>query len=386
MGFNFQSSSTQQTLNDFNKVVNDAVFNVVTEGSTHCSGGNTINVQTGTFISAIRPDGTLEFQQCTPPNLFKTGSINIQQFVNNNCNLTVQATNNLQQNVQTQLTQDIKQWISTHLSNNQGWLTIASSIAIANNTTIDNVANDISNSLSANITTKCNAYLRASNDAVLTFCGEVTGGINIGQNILQTNLTNCLITNTVTAFQSNSIAQKIAQQTDTKLANTQEGLSTIAKYLIIAAIILGALIVIGIVLYLIFGNKSNLPAALQRYPSGGNQINPVEREEIEECLGPARRRLEERGIPPTKEALKPDVERCLIEKRAERREGVARVERQRVERFENRNEGRTEEFKGEGSRERFSEPRVAEETGRERFENRARYGTPNESVETLGDI
>ena len=366
MGFNFQSSDTQQTLNDFNKVVNDAVFNVVTEGSTNCSAVNELTIQTGFFPTSVSPDGTITYAQCVPPNIFN--GININQSAVSRCNLTVQATNTLEQNVQTRLTQDIKQWISTSLTNNQGWLAIAASIAIANNTTLDNISNDIANSLSANITTKCNAYIQASNRAVFTLCGEIPGGINVNQNVLQTNLTNCLINNTVTAFQSNNIAQNIAQQTDTRLANSQEGLSTIAKWLIIGAIVLGAIIVIGLVLFFIFGNKSTPPMP----PPMHRGMSFEERREVEECLIPARRRLEERGIPPTEEHLKPAVESCLIRKRAERREAIARVEEPR--------------FEGERARENFEEPRIASETARERFENASRYGIPRESVSTLESV
>lgn len=368
MGANLSSQYTRNTVTSLSSVVNNTVSNVFQDIETTCQSTNVYSAQYGSVATSVNTQtGEITFTPCPTTNISK---LVVKQEAAGTCNVQGGITSSINETLTTTLSNKIKNWLTQNATQNNGFLGIGVNIAKEQGINETDLSDRISNTITSNIAQKCQASIAASNAAFVTYCGTYSDGIFVSQKAITTNLTSCIVNNMVSLIANDSVLNDIVTKTTQATDQANPGLSGILRYLIIAAIILGALIVIGIVLYLIFGNKSNLPAALQRYPSGGNQINPLEREEIEECLGPARRRLEERGIPLTKEALRPDVERCLVEKRAERREGVARIEREA-------------RFEGEGSRERFSEPRVAEETGRERFENRARYGVPNESVSTL---
>lgn len=346
-------------------VMNSAEQSAVQNGSTSIAAINQINLTNGTGGTFNCGDGFVLSQT----NNQTTRIIN--QF-------TTQQISNISTNIVSQ--------VQSQLSQSQ----VQGILAFLNNLTQGTVKNeqDIVNKVKESVTNAVNQTDIASiwnQNTATNVLNIVNNGLIEGSSckIIQQNLADVRVTNIVNTLQANLQNDTFLNSLLTYSQQTNSSGVFSLKWLIIAGIILGSLIIIGIVLYFIFGGKSKPTMPMEEYP---HEILPEEREEIEECLVPARRRLEERGIPPTKEALRPDVERCLVEKRAEKREGIAHIERSERQRENSGSEGRSERFEGEGSRERFSEPRVAEETGRERFENQARYGVPNESVETLGPV
>jgi hypothetical protein len=266
MGFNIQSVSTTNTLNDFNSTINSAIFNVVNNASVSCSAGTFLDLKVGSFlVSDINGNKTFAICPTTAQG------IDVSQFSNQTCSLTQQATNNLQQDATNSVNSAIKSWINNNLSNNQGWLAIATSVATTNNQNVDDIVNKLTNTLTADITNKCSSFLQGSESGIISICGDFGNkGITVNQSVIQTNLTSCITKNTISAIQSNTVVNNIAQQVDNKLANTQEGLSTIAKYIIIAVVAVVVLIIIGVILYFVFGgSKAAAP---------NNEMNAKERE------------------------------------------------------------------------------------------------------------
>ena len=253
MGFNIQSDDTQNTLNDFTSVVNTAVEKAKNVVQSTCTAENNLTVLAGQLYN---PNGP-----ATPCEVNVEG-VNITQLADANCNVTGQFKNDFQNSITNNVKTDIEQWIKTNLNSNQGWLAIAFSSEAAVNQNAETVATTLSNGLTADITNTCSAQLAASNNAVVTICGNYRKDFNFQQSAFVTNVTSCIANNTVSFIANNQILNSMAQTADSTLSSQQEGLSTIFKWLILAGVILAALIIIGVLLFFIFGSKggSSAPA------------------------------------------------------------------------------------------------------------------------------
>jgi hypothetical protein len=246
MGFNIQSSDTQQTLNDFTSVINTAVINAKNQANLNCTAANQITVLSG---SIYNPNGP------AIPCPLNIQGVNITQTADASCNLSGEFNNNFQVNLTTNVQNNVEQWIKDNLQSNQGWLAIAFSAQSAVNQTAATVATRIANGLVANITNTCSAQLEGSNTGIVSICGNYTKDFNFQQSAFVTNITSCIANNTVSFIANDTILNNMSQFADNTLSSSQEGLSTIAKWLILAGVILGVLIILGIVFFLIFGSK-----------------------------------------------------------------------------------------------------------------------------------
>ena len=342
MGFAIQSAVTTQTLNSFTDIVNTSVQNVITENSQTCTADNRLRINIGQpFVQ----DGIL-----VPCAANFDGNVTVNQVAKQSCTLDSNTLNNLSANLSTELNKNIKQWIQTGLDSKQGFFPAAFSAQVAVNQNSQTIADRITNGLTANVTTTCKTFIGASNDAIFNICGNFKKDFNFNQNITQQNLTSCISQNTIDFISKDTILEDMSQTADTKLASDQEGVFGGLKWLIIGGIILGVIIVIGIVLFLLFGGRKSAVV-----PQVISAMNPRLQEEIEECLGPVRRKLHEEGIPLTRENERPLVERCLLQ-RKEKRERLN------------------------------SDTRLAEATQNERQENISKFGTPTRSTEILSNV
>ena len=252
MGFNIQSSDTSETLNDFTSVVNSSVEKAKNSVQTTCTAANNLVALVGSipvFQNGV-PTGT--------PIVCATnieGSVNINQLADANCNLTGDFTTTFQNNLTTNVQNDVQQWIQQNLQSNQGWLAIAFDGQFSESQTAASVATTISNSLVADITNTCSAQLEASNNGLVSICGNYKRDFNFNQSAFVTNVTSCIANNTVSFISGNTVLNNMAQHADTTLSSSQEGLSTIFKWLIVGAIAIVVLIIIAVLMFFIFGSK-----------------------------------------------------------------------------------------------------------------------------------
>lgn len=340
MGFSIQSAVTQQTLNDFTSIVNQSVESVINSSSQTCNAVQELDINIGQpFVQ----DGILVACEAN-----FDGSVNISQTNKQQCQLTQNAINNLSANINTTLQKNLQQWIQTGLDSKQGFFPAAFSAQLAVNQTSASIATRISNGLTANIQNTCKSFYNSSQSAKFNICGNFKKDFNFDQNINQMNLTSCLSQNTVSFISNDNVLENMAQTADTKLSSDQEGLTGWIKWLIIGAVILGVVIIIGIILYLLFGGSKNAVKP--------EQLSVLVNPELRVCAIRAKEQLEREGRPITPRSERFLVERCLAEKRRERdfesnRDQYSRREggewRRREEGEGRREEGRREEGRRE---------------------------------------
>jgi len=247
MGFNIQSDDTQNTLNDFTSVVNTSVEKAKNQASLICSAANTLTVDLG---SIPNPNG--DPIQC---QVNVDGNVNITQLADADCTLDAQFTTNFQNALTNNVKTDVEQWIKSNINSNQGWLAIAFDGQFSENQNAETVATTISNGLVADITNTCSAQLTASNNSIVSICGNYRKDFNFNQSAFVTNVTSCIANNTISFISSNTVLNNMSQHADSTLSSSQEGLSSIFKWLILAGVILAGLIIVGVLLFFIFGSK-----------------------------------------------------------------------------------------------------------------------------------
>jgi len=241
MGFNIQSSDTQNTLNDFTSVINTAVEEAKNKASLQCSSANNITVLLGSF-----PNPQTGTPIPCPTNV--TGNITVNQTADSTCNLSGDFTTTFQNEITNNVQTNVASWINQNLNANQGWLAIAFSSQSAVNQTNETVATMISNGLTANITNTCSAELYASNNAIVSVCGDYRSDFNFDQSAFVTNLTSCIAKNTVSFIASNNILNSMSAYADSQLSSSQEGPLSWLKYVIIGIVIIVVLIIIGAII------------------------------------------------------------------------------------------------------------------------------------------
>jgi hypothetical protein len=277
MGANLSNQYTQNVLNDFNSVVNSTVTNVIQNVSTTCTDVNSFQGIFGSYPTQF-VNGQVTATAICPTNIKQ---LTISQNASNTCTLSGTSINSVQETLNTTLSNNIQTWIGQQTTQNNGWVPLfvinASNAGISNTTTL---SNKIANDITANISQTCSAILGASNQGIVSVCGNYPDGVLVVQNALSTNLTTCLINNTVTAITNDSVLNAVVTKTSQQTAQTNEGLSTIAKYIIIAVVAVVVLIIIGVILYFVFGG-SKAPAPMNEMNAKEREKRMLEREVIE---------------------------------------------------------------------------------------------------------
>ncbi len=283
MGANLSNQFTQNTLNSLTSVINDTVSTVVQNLNTTCTSTNTFEGNYGIYPTRVLPGGEVDTAPC-PTNI---NSVSISQNANNTCSITGGITNSVQENLTSTLSTNINNWITQNQTQNNGWLGIGINIAASEGINQDNLSQRIANTLTSNVAQTCSAFLDASNIAKVYVCGNYPNGIIVVQNAASTNLTSCIINNTVTAITNDTVLNNIVNRTSQQTSQTNEGIFSGLKWIIIAVVIVVVLAIIGVALYFIFGSKSTPPQA--GVQSKEQEKLMLERELIEKRQGINRR-------------------------------------------------------------------------------------------------
>jgi large-conductance mechanosensitive channel len=105
------------------------------------------------------------------------------------------------------------------------------------------------------------------NAAKVNLCGVYSGTtFNFNQAALTTALTSCVNEIIVSVFTTNSVLNQLWQQTDQKLYSEQSGFDSIFKWLIVLAAIIGAVIIIGFIIFLIIDARKPKQPSPQNIP------------------------------------------------------------------------------------------------------------------------
>lgn len=234
---NVQANLTKQTLAAYTNVINSTVANVFNNAAQTCAGGNYFSLSTG--------------QGC--PFEIVNGEFNLTQRASTTCTLNSQNITSLSAQFKTDLINNTRQFIEQESKNSQGWFATALSLQINQASTVEEIVNQINNSFNVNFTNTCSSVSTAFNTAVLNLCGYFDATkFNISQNAIVDALTSCVNENTINIWTSNSVLNKLWQDTDSKLASHQ-GFDP--KWLIIGVVAIILLIVILIIVLVIIGRK-----------------------------------------------------------------------------------------------------------------------------------
>lgn len=276
MGANVSNEFTQNTVKSLSSVINSTVNSVTQSIGTECTTANTLSALFGIYPTSFSNGQVTATAECLTAT-FK--DINVTQLASGTCSIKGGITTQVQNQLTTTLSNNIQTWIEQNQKQNNGWIAIGLNIAASEQISAQDIANKIANGITNNINQTCSALINSSNVGQVFYCGSYDN-INIQQQAIAVNLTTCLTNNLVTLVANdqelNNIVTKVEQQID----QTNEGLSTIAKWLIIAAVILGVLLLIGGLLYLIFSSKSGGQKAPP--PKGTQEKMALERRLMEE--------------------------------------------------------------------------------------------------------
>ena len=265
MGLNLSNQYTQNTVESFNEVINSTVNSVAQNLQTTCSASNVFKGNYGIYPTVIDANGQVRATaECSQNNI---SSLNISQTASNSCSIEGGLTNQINENLTTTLSNNINTWMTQTAQQNNGWISIGLNIAASEAITQEELSNRIANTISSNLNQTCSAFLQASNFGEIYVCGNYPNGIYVTQNAVGSNLTTCIINNSITAITNDSVLNDIVTKTTQQVSQTNEGLSTIAKWLIIGGVIIGVLIILGVILFLVFsgsGSKQEVNPAEQR--------------------------------------------------------------------------------------------------------------------------
>lgn len=279
MGANLSNQNTSNTLRDFNSVVNSTVTNVIQNVSTTCTGVNSFQGFFGSYPTRFENGQVVASEQCGAQT--NISSLDVSQTATDSCSLSGTSIDAVQETLNTTLSNNIQTWIGQQTTQNNGWIPLfVANMQNEGITTITDISNRVANRITANVSQTCSAILDASNQGQVWVCGSYPQGVLIVQNALTTNLTTCLINNTVTAITNDQILNSAVTKTSQQTAQTNEGLSTIARYIIIAVVAVVVLIIIGVILYFVFGG-SKAPAPTNAQTAKEREKMMLERELIE---------------------------------------------------------------------------------------------------------
>ncbi len=261
MGANISNQVVQQSIDSLTEVVNNTSNSVFQSVKQECVSDLKLTLNLGLYpvITGSGANQTITYQTCVPsPNV--EGNATLNQFASGTCTLNGGISNTLEANYSAQLKQNIKSWIDQQQQQRNGFIAVAINIANTVNITNEQLTTRITNSITNQISQKCDAYVQSSAQGLINICANIGKDLTINQSAISTNITTCVTNNIVTAISNDSVLVDIVNKAVQQTSQDNEGFGDLARYLIIGGVILGVLIVIGVVLYLIFGKKENLEA------------------------------------------------------------------------------------------------------------------------------
>jgi len=256
MGTNVASQDIQNTVRILNSIVNTVTNSSLQNISTTCQASNVLNAQFGFAPKFADAAGNIiEYQPCE----INVKRVEITQIAEGTCSIEGGLTSDLNSTITNNLANAIEQRLQQELKQKNEFLALAINIAEQKGYNTTDISTLISTVISSNLSQTCRAFISASNNANVSYCGNYEEGIFIGQKGIANNLTSCMANNMLTNLSNNTIINDIAQSASQKASQTNEGLASLFKWLIIAAAVVGVLLIIGLVLYYILKPKDEDP-------------------------------------------------------------------------------------------------------------------------------
>lgn len=303
MGLNVQASATKQAIDSVTNIVNETTNSIQQTATNDCSA-----IQIASIII-----GGKEF--CGAATTVTDGNIELNQNNQVNCALKSSVYSNISTETLNDLKSKLEEEAKKSLESEQGWLAVASSFQLSKTELETTIINNIRNIDQTTINQTCNETARVYNEGRIIICADLQNtNVVINQNGALTSVNQCINTAILKAIFNNSTLQDIAQKTDEKFKSEEEGIGSLLgpfKWLIIGIVVIAALIIIGIILYLLFGGSKTAVKP--------EQLASLIKPEVRACAARAKAKLAEEGRSGDRNAERFMVERCLSEKRAQER-------------------------------------------------------------------
>ncbi len=284
MGLNIQSNVTKDSITAVSNIVNKQVNKVAQTTRSTCTAINIETINIGTLA------------ECGVRSVTLSGvTINANQIAKGSCFINAKNNITITNQQLVAIKSDLQELVTTQIKNNQGFIPAA--ISLQSNVSISEtqIRTNINQLSISDITQVCDNTVRSFNTRTLNICADITDStIAINQSADSYAVTQCTTTGIINNIFKNAIERKVAQETDTKLASKQSGLTGLFTWLIVIAAIVAVVLIIGLILYFVFSSggdkkkKDGDESQLQQYilmqlegksgeggSSGGSSINPL---------------------------------------------------------------------------------------------------------------
>jgi hypothetical protein len=241
-----QIQESSNYLSDFQSFINETNVNSSNNAQCISGAGNELSVTTGRGCDfVLGPGSTFEINQISKANC--------TQIVNTNLDVTSQ--------VKANITEKIQQYLEQRQSSKQGWLTLALNAQVQGASNETELVTRIKNSVNSVSSQVCDNTVNAYNAGTIDLCGIYGEDTNliIDQNSVATAYQSCTMDVIIKAFQNDVVLQDVAQKVNQAQKSDQEGIGSLFKWLVVIAVILGVVIIVGIILYAVFGGFSSKP-------------------------------------------------------------------------------------------------------------------------------
>ena len=251
MGLAISNSFVENTVNSLTSVLNTTVSDVTQDLQTNCTSKNTF---TGVFGAVLyTTNGETKALNCP----ISASSLEINQNAQNTCSIKGGLTSDLTVKITNNLNTNVNQWLDQQVKAGNGFVSAGVAIALSEGINTADLSTKISNALTSNLSQACSAVLDSGNEGIVYVCGSYPNGIVITQSALNINLTSCMIKNLITNVTDDTVLNGIVQKAKAKVTAENEGLGSLLKWLIIAGIVLGVIIIVAVLMFFIFGSKGS---------------------------------------------------------------------------------------------------------------------------------
>ena len=248
MGAALQFNSTKQFLSDYQSFMNTIITRQnLTE---KC---DVKSEQQYTLYTGINP---ITGGECF---LEIDGNLTINQVAGAKCNNIGSISGGIAQDTETIVKTHIEEFLQQQQKSDQGLFSFGFSLQINDIDNTVKLATAIKNSIDASQSAICNATASSYQNQDVVLCGVIKKDVVLNQNAIVNAQNSCAADLLVKAVNSNQALTEIALKTFQNQDSKQEGIGSLFKWLIVIAAIIAIALIIGIIIYAVFGGFSSKP-------------------------------------------------------------------------------------------------------------------------------
>jgi|GEM_PF-6962516 len=245
----FQSNDMKEIARTFNENIINQTTDIINSSSANCTALQTARVQFGGLPN------------CTWDNFGGQVNVNISNILSQECNLTAEASTDIQSQISTVIENGIRQTLTQESEAVQNFLTVSFGVQLNYSEQITDIVNRVETNINTTVINTCALASLINQNSGIVFCGTNYADINVDitQNATQIAVGYCIANNVFRTILTNDFLNKIIQNADQKLF-LEQGLSIGA---IIGIVIAALVVVAAVALGVYFGIYAPKKAVLQ---------------------------------------------------------------------------------------------------------------------------